>query len=212
MTILTELIDSGVCAVMRKLPYEKTEAIAKALLAGGVRGLEVTLDSDRPYEVITNLKQTFGDEALVGAGTVLNGEEAQAALDAGAQFIFSPLLSKEVIDVAKKAGVPVIPGIFTPTEAYQATQWGADMVKVFPADCVGPGFIKAVSGPLAQIKMMPTGGVDLDTIPSFIKAGAVAVGAGGALLQNTLIEQEDWQALEERAAAFVAKVEEARAN
>lgn len=86
------------------------------------------------------------------------------------------------------------------------------MVKVFPADCVGPGFIKAVSGPLAQIKMMPTGGVDLDTIPSFIKAGAVAVGAGSALLQNTLIEQEDWQALKERAAAFVAKVEEARAN
>lgn len=142
---------------------------------------------------------------------MLNAEEAQAALDAGAQFIFSPLLSKEVIDVAKQAGVPVIPGIFTPTEAYQATQWGADMVKVFPADCVGPGFIKAVSGPLAQIKMMPTGGVDLDTIPAFIKAGAVAVGAGGALLQNTLIEQEDWQALEERAAAFVAKVEEARA-
>lgn len=103
MTILTELIDSGVCAVMRKLPYEKTEAIAKALLAGGVRGLEVTLDSDRPFEVIANLKRTFGDEALVGAGTVLNGEEAQAALDAGAQFIFSPLLSKEVIDVAKKS-------------------------------------------------------------------------------------------------------------
>ncbi|GAF12431.1 LOW QUALITY PROTEIN: 4-hydroxy-2-oxoglutarate aldolase [Bacillus sp. JCM 19045] len=211
MTILNELIDSGVCAVMRKLPFEKTEAIANALLAGGVRGLEVTLDSDRPYEVIANLKKMFGDEALVGAGTVLNAEEAQAALDAGAQFIFSPLLSKEVIDVAKQAGVPVIPGIFTPTEAYQQPQWGADMVKVFPADCVGPGFIKAVSGPLAQIKMMPTGGVDLDTIPAFIKAGAVAVGAGGALLQNTLIEQEDWQALEERAAAFVAKVEEARA-
>lgn len=210
MTILNEIIDSGVCAVMRKLPFEKTEAIAEALLKGGVRGLEVTLDSDRPYEVIASLKETFGDKALVGAGTVLNAEEAQTALDAGAQFIFSPLLSKEVIDVAKKAGVPVIPGIFTPTEAYQATQWGADMVKVFPADCVGPGFIKAVSGPLAQIKMMPTGGVDLDTIPAFIKAGAVAVGAGGALLQNDLIEKEDWQALEERAAAFVAKVAEAR--
>ena len=210
MTVLEEVLASGVCAVMRKLPPEKTNDIAGALVAGGVKGLEVTLDSEQPFEVIKRLRQTYGDQAVVGAGTVLTAKQAEEAIEAGAQFIFAPILVQETIEAAKAKGIPVIPGVFTPTEAYQATEWGADLVKVFPAECVGPSFIKSVKGPLSHIGMMPTGGVDLDTIPAFIQAGASAVGAGGALLKKDLIEANDWDGLTTLAQAFVDKVAEAR--
>ncbi|WP_353626134.1 bifunctional 4-hydroxy-2-oxoglutarate aldolase/2-dehydro-3-deoxy-phosphogluconate aldolase [Bacillus sp. JCM 19041] len=154
MTVLEEVLVSGVCAVMRKLPPEKTNEIAGALVAGGVKGLEVTLDSEQPFEVIKQLRQTYGDQAVVGAGTVLNAKQAEEAIEAGAQFIFAPILVQETIEAAKAKGIPVIPGVFTPTEAYQAVQWGADLVKVFPAECVGPSFIKSVKGPLSNIGIM----------------------------------------------------------
>ncbi|WP_413376284.1 bifunctional 4-hydroxy-2-oxoglutarate aldolase/2-dehydro-3-deoxy-phosphogluconate aldolase [Alkalihalobacillus sp. 1P02AB] len=212
MTVLENLLDSGVCAVMRKLPVADVEAIATALVDGGVKGLEVTLDSEDALFIIKQLSEKFGDTAIVGAGTVLNAEQAEAAIEAGAKFIFAPILDKETIEVAKSHGVIAIPGVFTPTEAHHAMKWGADVVKVFPAECVGPSFIKSVSGPLSHVKMMPTGGVNLDTIDSFIKAGAVAVGAGGSLLNADLIAAKDWQGLRQLASEFVGKVQESRGN
>ncbi|GAF20526.1 bifunctional 4-hydroxy-2-oxoglutarate aldolase/2-dehydro-3-deoxy-phosphogluconate aldolase [Shouchella hunanensis] len=207
---LSTVLESGVCAVLRKLPPEKMESIADALVAGGVKGLEVTLDSELALETISALSKRYDKDVVVGAGTVLHADDAIAAIDAGAQFIFAPILSQETIEAVKSRDIPVIPGIFTPTEAFQAVQLGADLVKVFPAECVGPQFIKSVSGPLPQVKMMPTGGVNLDTIPDFIKAGAVAVGAGSSLLSREIIENNDWEQLTETARAYVEKVKESR--
>ncbi|WP_059105501.1 bifunctional 4-hydroxy-2-oxoglutarate aldolase/2-dehydro-3-deoxy-phosphogluconate aldolase [Shouchella shacheensis] len=210
MSRLDTLLSSGVVAVMRKLPAEDVEEIAQALVDGGVSGLEVTVDSEDAFGAIRRLREKFGEEVVIGAGTVLDSETAVVAIEGGAEFIFAPTLSEGTIRAAKRYGKIVIPGVFTPTEALQATEWGADVVKVFPADSVGPGFIKAVNGPLGQIKMMPTGGVDLDTIESFIKAGAVAVGAGGSLLDKSLIAAKDWNGLREHAVRFVEKVKESR--
>ncbi|EZH65599.1 2-dehydro-3-deoxyphosphogluconate aldolase [Bacillaceae bacterium JMAK1] len=203
MKNIDKLLESRVVAVMRKLPFEHIEDIALALVDGGVTGLEITVDSDRAYEAIQKCKAAVGDRAIIGAGTVLNGEHAEEAIDAGAEFIFAPILDEETIKVANKHQVIVIPGVFTPTEAQQAYLYGADIVKVFPADSLGPAFIKGLQGPLGHIPMMPTGGIDETNIASYIKAGAVAAGAGGSLLKKSLIEQQDWQGLRDHAATFV---------
>ncbi|WP_413377429.1 bifunctional 4-hydroxy-2-oxoglutarate aldolase/2-dehydro-3-deoxy-phosphogluconate aldolase [Alkalihalobacillus sp. 1P02AB] len=210
MSRLETLLSSGVVAVMRKLPVEHVEEIAQALVAGGITGLEITVDSDDAFRTITKLRAKFGEEVVVGAGTVLDAETAVKAIDSGAEFVFAPTLSEATIRATKRYGKIMIPGIFTPTEALQAIEWGADVVKVFPADVVGANFIKAVTGPLNHIKMMPTGGVNLDTIKTFIKAGAVAVGAGGSLFPKNLIETQDWIGLQHHAAQYVNKVKEVR--
>lgn len=209
---LDKLLSSGVVAVMRKLPVEDIENIAIALIEGGISGLEITLDSDDALGVIERLSKLVGDRAVVGAGTVLNQEQAEAAIDAGAKFVFAPILDKATIEVAKRRETIVIPGVFTPTEAYQAVKWGADVVKVFPADCVGPSFIKSVKGPLPMVRMMPTGGVDLTNLASFIKAGAVAVGAGGSLLDKNIIAARDWPRLTELAKQYVDCAQTARSS
>ncbi|ALA53984.1 bifunctional 4-hydroxy-2-oxoglutarate aldolase/2-dehydro-3-deoxy-phosphogluconate aldolase [Shouchella clausii] len=209
---LDKLLSSGVVAVMRKLPVEDIENIASALIEGGISGLEITLDSDDALGVIERLSKLVGDRAVVGAGTVLSSEQAEAAIDAGAKFVFAPILDKGTIEVAKRRETIVIPGVFTPTEAYQAIKWGADVVKVFPADCVGPSFIKSVKGPLPMVRMMPTGGVDLTNLASFIKAGAVAVGAGGSLLDKNIIAARDWPRLTALAKQYVNCAQTARGN
>ncbi|MCM2674131.1 bifunctional 4-hydroxy-2-oxoglutarate aldolase/2-dehydro-3-deoxy-phosphogluconate aldolase [Alkalicoccobacillus plakortidis] len=205
MSRFDTLISSGVVAVIRKQPREHIVSISKALVNGGVSGLEVTMDSDDALGAIAELRTQFGEEVVIGAGTVIDAEQAVAAIQAGAEFIFAPILNEPTIRAAKRHGKIMIPGIFTPTEAQQAVEWGADMVKAFPADVLGAAFIKAVKGPLSHIQIMPTGGVNLDTIDEFIKAGATAVGAGGPLLRKDLIEAQDWQGLEQHAAAFVGQ-------
>ncbi|MBM0064449.1 bifunctional 4-hydroxy-2-oxoglutarate aldolase/2-dehydro-3-deoxy-phosphogluconate aldolase [Alkalicoccobacillus gibsonii] len=212
MSRFETLISSGVVAVIRKQPRENIVPLAKALVSGGVSGLEVTMDSEDALGAIAELRTQFGDEVVIGAGTVLDAEQAVAAIQAGAEFIFAPILHEPTIRAAKRHGKIMIPGIFTPTEAQQAVEWGADMVKAFPADVLGPAFIKAVKGPLSHIKIMPTGGVDLETIDGFIKAGALAVGAGGPLLRKDLIEAEDWSGLEQHAAAFVSQAKKSLAG
>ncbi|SDJ26551.1 bifunctional 4-hydroxy-2-oxoglutarate aldolase/2-dehydro-3-deoxy-phosphogluconate aldolase [Natribacillus halophilus] len=202
---LPQLLESGVVAVMRRLPGEHIHSIADALVAGGVTGLEVTVDSDDAFAAIRELRERLGDSAVVGAGTVLDEETAVQAIQAGAQFIFAPTLDRGTIEASNRYNTIVIPGIFTPTEALQAKNWGADLVKVFPADAVGPAFIKALQGPLGHIPMMPTGGIDLDNIADYMQAGAVAVGAGGSLLDKKLIAAQDWAGLTSRARKFVAE-------
>ncbi|MRG84955.1 bifunctional 4-hydroxy-2-oxoglutarate aldolase/2-dehydro-3-deoxy-phosphogluconate aldolase [Salinibacillus xinjiangensis] len=207
---LDRLLSSGIVAVIRKVDPKKVPPLIQAFVDGGVSGIEITMDSNHSTALINELKQVHGNKVMIGAGTVLNKEQAKEAIEAGSDFIFAPILDRETIEFTKKQGILMIPGVFTPTEIHQAYQWGADMVKVFPASVVGPRFFKDVKGPISQIPMMPTGGVNLDNIGAFIQAGAVTVGIGGSLVDKSLIEQEDWKALRNLAQQYVEKIAEVR--
>lgn len=204
--LLDHMLSSGIVAVIRKVSPSKVKPLVEAFINGGVTGIEITMDSEDALRIISEMKETFGEKAVIGAGTVMNKEQAEQAISAGADFIFAPILSKETIEYTKEQGVIMIPGVFTPTEMHLANQWGADMVKIFPANVLGPKFLKDVSGPISDIPMMPTGGVNLDNVQSFMEAGAVAAGIGGSLVNKSLIEREDWVELEKLAKKYVEKV------
>lgn len=208
--LLNTIVESGVVAVVRRIEKEKVMNVISALVEGGITGIEMTMDSENVLETIAEAKATFSDRAVIGAGTVLDGESARLAIQAGAEFIFAPTLKQETITVANRYGKIAIPGVFTPTEILQAYEWGADIVKVFPASVLGSKFIKDVKGPLGHIPMMPTGGIDLDNIQEYIKAGAIAAGVGGSLLNKELIQQGKWDELTHLARQYVEKVAEAR--
>ncbi|WP_170006095.1 bifunctional 4-hydroxy-2-oxoglutarate aldolase/2-dehydro-3-deoxy-phosphogluconate aldolase [Bacillus fonticola] len=208
--LLNTIVESGVVAVVRRIEKEKVMNVISALVEGGITGIEMTMDSENVLETIAEAKATFSDRAVIGAGTVLDGESARLAIQAGAEFIFAPTLKQETITVANRYGKIAIPGVFTPTEILQAYEWGADIVKVFPASVLGSKFIKDVKGPLGHIPMMPTGGIDLDNIQEYIKAGAIAAGVGGSLLNKELIQQGKWDELTQLARQYVEKVAEAR--
>src|SRR5205823_2036101 len=152
--------------------------IVRAGIRGGLRNLEITMGSPQTPEQIREVCASAGERMCVGAGTVLNVELLEQALAAGASFIVTPIVNVDVIEECVRRKIPVFPGAYTPTEILRAWELGATMVKVFPADTLGPGYIKAVKAPLPQVKLMPTGGVDLKTLPSFIKAGADGFGIG----------------------------------
>lgn len=208
--VFNKLLESGVVAVVRKLPKEKAMPAIKALVRGGVTGIEITVESDGAYELIKEAKQEFCERAAIGAGTVLDGHAAYQAIAADADFIFTPTLKRETIETARRYGKLVIPGTFTPTEIQTAYEWGADVVKVFPANVVGPGYIKNVAGPLSHVSILPTGGIDETNIASFVKAGAVACGVGGSLLKQSFIENGQWGELTALAETYVKEVEKGR--
>ncbi|WP_085506131.1 bifunctional 4-hydroxy-2-oxoglutarate aldolase/2-dehydro-3-deoxy-phosphogluconate aldolase [Thalassobacillus devorans] len=210
--LLERLVSSGIVAVVRKVDTEKVHHVVQAFVDGGVSSIEITMESEGAVRIIRELKERYGDTVLVGAGTVLNKDQAKEAIDAGSDFVFAPTLDKETIEYTRSQGVIMIPGVFTPTEIYQAYQWGANMVKVFPATVVGPQFFKDVNGPLGHIQKMPTGGINLENLGDFLRAGAVAAGVGGSLVNKTMIEQEDWQGLKELAKNYVDKVAEVRSE
>lgn len=217
MTARTETLatieSGGVVAVLRGVTDETLEPIATSLAAGGITAIEVTADTPGVATKLGRLAATLDDEeAVVGAGTVLDGETARTVLLAGAEFIVTPTLSSDVIEVANRYGVPVVPGIMTPTEAQRAMEAGADAVKLFPASSVGPGHIGAIHGPLDQVPIIPTGGVSLENAAAYIEGGAIAVGTGSALITDDILAAEDWEGLEARAERFVATVEDARAS
>jgi 2-dehydro-3-deoxyphosphogluconate aldolase / (4S)-4-hydroxy-2-oxoglutarate aldolase len=207
---INNLLSSGVVAVVRRVEKEKVMHVISALVEGGVTAIEMTMDSEDVFNTIQEAKESFGHKAVIGAGTVLDGETALMAIQAGAEFIFAPTLNQNTINVANRYGKIVIPGVFTPTEILQAYEWGADIVKVFPASVLGPSFIKDVKGPLSHIPMMPTGGVHLGNVGEYIKAGAVAVGVGGSLLNKELIANNEWDKLKDLAKDFVSEVKKAR--
>lgn len=207
---LIRLKDSGLVAVIRKPKQSQIHSIAEALVEGGVGALEITVDTPGALEMINSLKASFKDKVLVGAGTVLDAYSAKAAIDAGADFIFSPSFDIETIQVTNRYGRISIPGVMTPTEIVQAYSAGADLLKVFPGAALGENYIKDLQGPLGHIPMMPTGGVDLDNVETFIKNGAVAVGAGGSLMDKQAIADERYEALTGIAKQFVAKIQNAR--
>jgi 2-dehydro-3-deoxyphosphogluconate aldolase / (4S)-4-hydroxy-2-oxoglutarate aldolase len=201
---------AGVVAIIRMKEPEKVRAVAEAIAAGGARALEVTMTVPRAVELIAELAPTMPSGFLLGAGTVVDAATAKRVIDAGAQFVVGPVFRREVIAACHERDVPVLPGCFTPTEILEAWDAGADIVKVFPATALGPGFIKDVRAPLPHVKLMPTGGVTLDNAGEWIKAGAVAVGVGTALLDAKAIAAGDYATLRANAERIVANVRTAR--
>jgi len=211
-TIVTALERAGIVAVIRLKEPEKLRAVVDAIAEGGVRALEVTMTVPGAVDLIRDLAPALPPGFILGAGTVLDPETATRVIDAGAQFVVSPVFRRAVIDVCHDRGVAAMPGCFTPTEILDAWDAGADVVKVFPATALGPGFFRDVRGPLPHIKMMPTGGVTLDNAGDWIRAGAVAVGVGTALLDGNAIAAGDYGVLRANAERIVANVRTAKGN
>ncbi len=197
---------NGIVAVIRMKEPEKLRAVVDALAEGGVRALEVTMTVPRAIEMIGQLAPSLPKGFLLGAGTVLDAETARLAILAGAQFVVGPVFRPDVITMCHRYDVAAMPGCFTPTEILSAWEAGADIVKVFPATALGPGFFKDVRGPLPQVKLMPTGGVTLDNAGDWIKAGAVAVGVGTALLDAKAIASGAYDVITSNAKRIVANV------
>lgn len=210
-SVTAALEQSGVVAVIRMKDPDKVHAVVDAIAEGGVRAIEVTMTVPNAVALIAALAPRMPKGFAFGAGTVLDAETAARVIDAGAQFIVSPVFRRSLITACHERGVPVTPGCFTPTEILDAWDAGADIVKVFPATALGPGYIRDVRAPLPQVKLMPTGGVTVENAGEWIKAGAVAVGVGSALLDTKAIEAGDYAALRARAERIVANVRSARA-
>jgi 2-dehydro-3-deoxyphosphogluconate aldolase/(4S)-4-hydroxy-2-oxoglutarate aldolase len=210
--IIKQIEDIGIIPVVRAASADEAIKAIDAIMAGGINVLEITMTVPGAVEVIADVSKQYGDAALVGAGTVLDPETAQACIDAGARFIVSPAINLNTIALCKKLDVPIAPGALTPTEVLTAWNAGADEVKVFPCGSVGgASYIKNLKGPFPQIKMIPTGGVSLATAADFIKAGAAALGVGTDLVDISAIRNGKAQIVTERAKQFVEIVREARA-
>jgi 2-dehydro-3-deoxyphosphogluconate aldolase/(4S)-4-hydroxy-2-oxoglutarate aldolase len=209
-SVLKTMVDTGVVAVMRTSSSEELVNVARALKDGGLVTMEVTLTVPGALDAIANIAKVMGNEVIIGAGTVLDTESCRAALLAGAQFVVCPVLLPDVIAMCHRYDKVVIPGAFTPTEIFQAWDAGADAVKVFPATALGPQYFRDLKGPLPQIRLTPTGGVNLENAGEFIKAGASFVGVGGNLLDKKAIAAKQWNVLTEAAAKYIAAVHDAR--
>ncbi|MDD5350489.1 MAG: bifunctional 4-hydroxy-2-oxoglutarate aldolase/2-dehydro-3-deoxy-phosphogluconate aldolase [Chthoniobacteraceae bacterium] len=209
--IIDRIVNPGIIAVIRANSSEQLLSVAEALYKGGVIGLEVTMTTPNALQVIHDVAERFGNKVLVGVGTVLDPETARAAILAGAEFVVSPVTRPEIIRMCNRYGKPVVCGAYTPTEAITAQESGADFVKIFPADQLGPQYIKNLLAPLPQLQIIPTGGVTLQTVDAFIKAGCVALGAGSSLVSKEVLKNQDWKKLTETAAAFVEAIAKARA-
>src|SRR5262245_57813828 len=208
---LRKILDSGIVAIVRSPDSAQLVDVARALHDGGISVLEITMSVPNALDVMRQVRTAFGDKLVLGAGTVLDPETARAVLLAGAEFIVAPALNLEVIRLCQRYDKLVMPGAFTPTEILTAWEAGADIVKVFPADVLGPAFFKAMRGPLPQIRLMPTGGVDLSTASDFLKAGACCLGIGGQLVDLKRVVARDFDGLRELAAKYVEVVRKARA-
>lgn len=208
---LGRIVDGGVVAVMRGVDEDSVLELGDALRAGGVTAMEVTADTPGAVDMIDRLTDHLAaDDAVVGAGTVLDEETARAVVDAGAEFVVSPTLDEDVLACCNRYGVVSAPGVFTPTEALRAYEAGADVVKVFPAKTGGPGHVSAIKGPLEQIPIVPTGGVSPDNAAAYIDAGAVAVGVGSALVSDEAMAAGDFDRIEATARELVETVQAAR--
>jgi 2-dehydro-3-deoxyphosphogluconate aldolase/(4S)-4-hydroxy-2-oxoglutarate aldolase len=201
---------SGVIAIVRFDHPEELTKVAGAIKAGGVDLIEFTMTTPGAIDVINELHRAFGDDMLLGAGTVLDAETARAAMLAGAEFIVSPVLDAEVIAMCRRYSKVVIPGALTPTEILTAWEMGADLVKVFPASFGGPPYIRSVLAPLPQVKLVPVGGVSLENAVDFFRAGASAIAVGSSLVKTRAIAEGCFEELTETAKHFVAAVIEGR--
>lgn len=208
---LARIVDGGVVAVVRLRSAEGLLQVARAIAAGGVSAIEFTMTTPGAIETLAKATADMGDEVVLGAGTVLDGATARVAIQAGARFIVAPTTSRETIETCHRYDAVAIPGAYTPTEILTAWELGADLVKVFPATGLGPRYFRDVLAPLPHIRLVPTGGVDLATAGPFIEAGASAIAVGSNLVDAKAVTAGDWAALTERARAFHAAVDGARA-
>ena len=209
-TDLARVLDCGLVAVVRAPDPTHLLNVIKALAEGGVCVAEVTLTVPNALDVIRAAKADLGSRVLLGAGTVLDPETARAAILAGAEFLVSPTVNLDVIKLARRYDKLVFPGAFTPTEILAAWEAGADVVKVFPAEVLGPAFFKAMRGPLPQVRLMPTGGVDLNTAGDFLRAGACCLGVGSQLVDPKAVAREDFEFLRGLAWQYTQAVKLAR--
>ena len=200
----------GVVAVIRMKDAAKLRRVVDAIAEGGVCAIEVTMTVPGAVELIGTLARSLPSEILLGAGTVTDAATARAVIDAGARYVVSPVFRREVIAACHERNVPAAPGCFTPTEILDAHDAGADVIKIFPATALGPQFIKDVRAPLPQVRLMPTGGVSLANAGDWIKAGAIAVGVGSALLDAKAIDEGRFDVLTSNARRIVASVASAR--
>lgn len=198
------LVDARVVAVLRARTADAVPRIAEALVAGGVTAIEVTTSTPDFARAIRDCRRALGHAAFVGAGTLLTEIQAGAAVDAGAEFLVSPVLRPGLLPVALAAETPILLGAYTPTECQAAHEMGADFVKLFPADTLGPAYVRSLRAPLPHLRIVPTGGVTVDNVAEFLAAGCAAVGVGSSLLRNDWIDAGRWDDLTALAARFRA--------
>ena len=207
--ILEKIINCGAAAVIRMKEPDKLLKVVEAIYSGGLSIIEITMTVPNALKVIESVVKEVNDDVVVGVGSVINKEMTQNAIDAGAQFVVSPILKKEIIETGHQNGLPVFPGAFTPTEIQTAYEWGADIVKVFPADVVGMKYFKSIKAPLPHLKLMPTGGVTLTNAGEWLLHGAEAVGIGSALLDSDAIKNENYAKLKSNAEILMSSIGEA---
>jgi 2-dehydro-3-deoxyphosphogluconate aldolase/(4S)-4-hydroxy-2-oxoglutarate aldolase len=208
--IILRLTDPGIIAVVRAQKMEQVLPLSEALIAGGVEVIEITMTTPNALAAIREARAKFGDRALIGVGTVLDTETCRAAVAAGAEFIVAPICRPEFVPIAKEADRPIMLGAYTPTEAQRAHEAGADFIKIFPADTLGPGYIKALRAPLPHLRIVPTGGVDVKNVADFFNAGCVALGVGSSLVSAKILSEANWGELTRRAVEFVTAARKAR--
>jgi 2-dehydro-3-deoxyphosphogluconate aldolase/(4S)-4-hydroxy-2-oxoglutarate aldolase len=209
---LQRVLEGGIVAILRATSGELLVDVAQALHDGGIDVIEVTFTVPRVLDIISAVRNQLGDRILLGAGTVLDAESARAAMLAGAEFVVTPTVCLPAIEMCRRYDKLVMAGALTPTEILTAWEAGSDIVKVFPADIGGPAYLKAVHGPLPHVRLLPTGGVNLETLPAFVRAGASAVGLGTALVEKDALERRNFQRLRDLAAAYVQRLRTVRSE
>ena len=208
--LIKRIQDIGVILIVRThSPQEVLEGV-RAAVEGGLKAVEVTSNVPGAPGVLREIRRALGDEIVLGAGTILRAEDAEDAVDAGAQYLVAPNVDDKVIGMAKRLKVAVFPGAFTPTEVARAWDLGADAVKVFPASVGGPAYIKAIRAPLPNIPLIPTGGVNQSNVGDYLNTGALAVGVGGSLFDLQKVKAHDWKGITDTARRFMAAVQTAR--
>ncbi|MCB9461431.1 MAG: bifunctional 4-hydroxy-2-oxoglutarate aldolase/2-dehydro-3-deoxy-phosphogluconate aldolase [Anaerolineaceae bacterium] len=207
-TLRQIMLDARITAIVRLDDLSAFQPLAEALLEGGIRCLEFTLTNREALTAVSHLRKNISSfdsgEAVIGIGSVRSREDAQAAIDAGAQLLVSPTVVMPMIELANQNDILCAPGAYTPTEIETAWQAGADVVKVFPATALGPSYMKTVLAPMPDIRLMPTGGINLDNMASYLKVGCAALGIGSNLVHPAMINAGDWDGLRELAAQYVA--------
>lgn len=207
---LQRVLNTGMVAIIRATSGDQLVSVARALYEGGIDVIEVTFTVSNAVEVLSAVRKDLGKKILLGAGTVLDPETARTAILAGAEFLVSPVVNLDVIKLATRYDKLIMPGAYTPTEILTAWEAGADVIKVFPAEIGGPPYLKAIKGPLPQVRLMPTGGVNLSTLESFIKAGACAVGLGSSLVEKDAVEQGNMTRIRDLAQQYVTLLKKIR--
>ena len=208
--IVSCLIDPGIIAVVRAQKAEQVWPLSEALIAGGVMAIEITMTTPNAVETIRETSREIGSRGVIGVGTVLDARTCREAIEAGAQFVVSPILRPEIAEMARSLDRPVMLGSYTPTEAQLAHEAGADFIKIFPSAGLGPNYIRAIRAPLPHLRIIPTGIASVDDVVGFIKAGCVAVGLGSLLIARPILEESNWPELTVRARDLVAVVRKAR--